>query len=600
MSYAAEPYAQFVDDLLTALTGGEIRKRFRFLESEEPFRLDSPGPILPGSVKVFGQRNTSFHRFLVKQDWTLKNGDQIEWQSAAEAVQPDAGSDFFINFDYRATPGAAPPLTDRNPGSVVRLLAESFGREYAVLSRQLDAVYKAGFLETAKGRDLDQLAALLGMERRTAAFASGSVIFSRSSPAPADISIAAGTKLSTTDAPAVVFETTAKRTLRRGELSVEAPVQALTSDSAGVATAQAIQVIHRPILGVDTVSNPQPTRFGGAAESDESLRWRARRALEGAGQATTGALTAALTSVQGLRDKDIRISEDPIAHPGLVKLNVALPKMDSAKEEQSLIQQAKANVEAARPVGVRLEMNIDAPAVLGENTAGGGTARDEGDQEPNVASELTGGDLFIPVDIVAELAPESLALTADHRQQLIEEGERVIRAFLEEAGIGEILVYNRLVAHLMNLKGVLDVSLELYPHNDQDLPHRRNLVPPNPGVKPVEGVLDVRLAGALVMLDLTVNITLKNAGVLSDKATVQGQIEDQLRQGLKTFGQPELNPAALKALAPDTDDYSYTLNYKAEYLEAGVRIRQQNVRLPLTGLERLFIRKVALAEGVTS
>ena len=40
-------------------------------------------------------------------------------------------------------------LNDRNPGSVTRLLAESFAREFAVLSRQLESVYQAGFLTTA-------------------------------------------------------------------------------------------------------------------------------------------------------------------------------------------------------------------------------------------------------------------------------------------------------------------------------------------------------------------------------------------------------------------------------------------------------------------
>ena len=57
---------------------------------------------------------------------------------------------------------AVPVLNDRNPGSVTRLLAESFAREFAVLSRQLESVYQAGFLSTATGRDLDQVVALVG------------------------------------------------------------------------------------------------------------------------------------------------------------------------------------------------------------------------------------------------------------------------------------------------------------------------------------------------------------------------------------------------------------------------------------------------------
>ena len=49
MTYAAEPYAQFVDDLLSALTGGEVREQFRFLPELEPFKLAASGAVLPAS-----------------------------------------------------------------------------------------------------------------------------------------------------------------------------------------------------------------------------------------------------------------------------------------------------------------------------------------------------------------------------------------------------------------------------------------------------------------------------------------------------------------------------------------------------------------------
>jgi len=84
---------------------------------------------------------------------------------------------FFVNYDLAAQTGAAPLLSDRNPGSVTRLLAESFAREFAVLSRQLEAVYRAGFLDTATGRDLDQLVAILGLNRRDRTYATGTVVF---------------------------------------------------------------------------------------------------------------------------------------------------------------------------------------------------------------------------------------------------------------------------------------------------------------------------------------------------------------------------------------------------------------------------------------
>ena len=94
-------------------------------------------------------------------------------------------------------PQAPPRLTDRNPGSILRTLAESFAREYAVVSRQLERVYDEAFIETADGRALDQLVALVGVTRRTQLFAVGEVVFSRLTPAPGDVTIEAGTPIST-------------------------------------------------------------------------------------------------------------------------------------------------------------------------------------------------------------------------------------------------------------------------------------------------------------------------------------------------------------------------------------------------------------------
>ncbi|MCX6627060.1 MAG: baseplate J/gp47 family protein [Candidatus Solibacter sp.] len=252
MSYAAEPYAQFVDDLLTSLTGGLAREEFRFLKEFEPYRLIAPGAILATTVRVYGQASAAFRRFQSGTDYKVLPDFSIQWQSQGDgkpiagAVWPDEGTYFYANFEYAAPGGVAPQLTDRNPGSVVRLLAESFAREYAVVSKQLDAIYKGAFLETATGRDLDQVAALVGVERRQATFAVGSAVFSRSTPAPADIFVPAGTRLSTSQPPVAAFDTTQAVTLRRGSLSVEAPIQSVAGGNAAIRRARSSPTIRKP------------------------------------------------------------------------------------------------------------------------------------------------------------------------------------------------------------------------------------------------------------------------------------------------------------------------------------------------------------------
>jgi uncharacterized phage protein gp47/JayE len=607
MSYAAEPYAQFVDDLLTSLTGGIIRRQFRFLEEEKPYRLSGPGTIVPTTVRLFGQADGAYRRFLAGTDYRLESDLSITWladnqgEPASGATWPDEGTTFFANFEMQAAAGAAPPLTDRNPGSIVRLLAESFAREYAVLSRQLEAVYRAGFLDTATGRDLEQLCALVGVTRRQMTFAGGTVIFGRSSPAPADIFIPSGTRLSTTEPPAVMFETVEDQTLRRGNLSVEVPIQAMVSGSPGVAAPNTIRAIHRPILGVENVTNPLATRFAGENETDEALRSRARRALEGAGKSTTGAVMAALTTIPGLREKDVRISEDALAHPGVVKLNVALPAM-SSEEQQQTIERVVDLIEETRPVGVRILHNIAAPRPSGAAAPGSGVMPDEGPDPAVIGVTSNPDELFLPVDVKVQVAPATLSLTPQEKSDLESRTKAAAKTFLDEAGIGEILVYNKLVTHLMGLAGVLDVVVEMWPQNAPGSAKRKNLVPDNPGVRPVAGVITVEVGGALVMLDVTASIALKGAGLLGDpttaRAVAQAEIEQQFKDKLPTFGGGSLTVAGLKGLLTDSENYNVLdLHYKAEYTDAGVRIHQQDVQLALTGLERLWVRRVTLSDG---
>lgn len=603
MSYASEPYAQFVDDLLTALTGGVIRQHFRFLKELEPFRLSSSDPVIPGTVQVFGIADGTYRRFARPTDYTLGDDFTIQWRARADgtpapdAVWPDEGTIFYANFESLAQAGAAPLLTDRNPGSVTRLLAESFAREFAVVSRQLEDVYRSGFLDTAAGRDLDQLTALVGVTRRRVTFASGNVLFGRSTPAPADIFIPGGTRLSTAEPPPVIFETTKAQTLRRGNLSVEVPVQAVVSGSSGVVAANAIRVIHRPILGIESVTNSQRTNFSGAVENDEALRGRARRALQGAGLATTGALMSALVTIPGLREKDVQIAEDQLAHPGVVKLNVALPAM-SEDELQRVAKQAIELIEETRPAGVRVLHNIDAPRPIGTASPGTGVVPDEG-EAPVAVGTVAPGSVFMPVNVDVQLAPTTLSLTPQQRNDLVDTARKVVSDFLADAGIGEVLVYNRLIAWLMAIDGVLDVAVQIYPQANPAQPHHKNVVADNPAVRPVAGLISVVVGGALVMLDVLVTVTLKGAGLLGDpstaRASARDQIEAQLRTGLKSRPIPILSVPALLGLLTASDNYTITdLHYKVEYQEAGARIHQQDIQLPLTALEQLWVRKVNL------
>lgn len=610
MSYVAEPYAQFVDDLLTGFTGGHVRESFRLNLEQAPFRLSSTGAVLPQTLRVFGQKESSnnkfeFHLFQINKDFKLSAGKDIVWLAkpdgtpATDAIWPAENTTFYVNYEASGEVQSSPLLTDRSPGSVTRLLAESVGREYAVLSGQLEKVYEGAFLATASGRDLDNVVALIGLERYGRNVAQGMVSFSRTTPSPADITIAAGTRLSTADAPAVSFETSKTMVLQRGQLSVDVPVQALTSESSGIVQANKIVAINRPILGIDSVRNPEASKFASENESDEALRLRAKRALESAGQATIGALLGVLTGLPGLREKDMRFSEDPIEHPGIVNLEIALPEL-SEEQTEDYKRRAMALLEETRPVGIRIRHNIEASLPPGPAEPSNGQVTPV-DGDPVVLGDGLGEKLHMPVDVNVTLQPTRLSLTPAEKEQLIGVGTAEVNSFIADAGLGETLVYNKLISTLMDIEGVLDVSLEMFPSATPEASRTRNVMPNQIGARPIAGSVEVTLGNSLVALDITVELTFSGAGEIgnieSNASSAAMDIRSDLQQALNSFSGEQVDPAILQGLIPGSESYSADeVHYKAEYLDDGIRINQADITLPFSGLERFWIRSVSVLD----
>lgn len=601
MTYAAEPYAQFVDDLLLSLTGGVSRARFSFSSESTRYPLTPLAPIIPSSLTLFGLAGGEYARFQPGRDFVLTADSVVEWRATGDgspapgAVWPDEATTFFANYDSAGGVTAAPLLTDRNPGSVTRLLAESFAREFAVLSKQLESVYDAAFLETSSGRDLDQLVRLVGIERRTRSFATGSVIFSCNAPATGDIPINAGTRLSTAQPPLVVFETSEDRTLRRGDLTVDVPVRAIESGPTGVVPTRAISVVHRPIIGIASASNAQGTTLAGEDESDDALRTRASRALENAGQATRGALLGALASLPGVKEKFVRLEEDHLTRPGVVIANVAA-ELTSADAARAVLL-----LDESRPAGVRVLHNIDAPPALVAAVP------------PNVIDDpLTGPPtlvvvegLYQPVVVRAVVLPISPSLSGADRTALQSTVRAAIAALLADAGIGETVVYNRVVATVMSIEGVLDVAVELYlkPAAGAVVGARRQNLSPPSTLRPklADDDLIVEIASEIVAFDVDVTIVLtdfaRSTGNIADtladaRADVYGLLQDRVGE----IAGP-ITPAALLAQLPPTITYSVTsLDYTVQYLEAGLIVNEDNPTITLGELERPWVRNLHTTE----
>jgi uncharacterized phage protein gp47/JayE len=598
VSYAAEPYSVFVDDLLSNLTGGVTRVRFRFVEEERPYHLAEPDTLRPSSVRVHGLVDGEFHRFSSETDFTIVDGS-VAWREdaaaqglpAATATWPDPGSVFWASYDRAPGHGAPPVLTDRNPGSITRTLAESFALEFGVVAHQLEAIYEAAYVDTAEGSDLDHVVALVGVNRRGQLHARGEVTFRRSTPAPADVTIAAGTLVSTAEPPLVTVETTEPVTLRRGTLSVAAPVRAQAEGPAGVAPAQSLRVIHRPILGVEEATNPAATSFGGGAESDTDLRARAKRALAASGRSTVEAIRGALASLDGIREQDVLVEEDHLAFPGVVKVKVAADLADETALAASLL------LEENRPAGIRIVHDLPAPVVplpsVGGEEGGGGDG-----PAPGGPIDETGVWFTIKIDVT--VTPSTSELTEAQRQRLAADVDTAVRDAVDAIGIGEPIIYNRIVAAVMAVDGVYDAVVDLGPNDAAVAPGRKNLPAPE-GTRPRLDALAVTLRGALVALDITAQVELFDLAATEDPASILATVASDIAARLTAALQvaPDgVTPEVLMGLLPDTEDYAVeALSYTAELLEEGLRVELPNVTIDLTADQQPWVRKVTAKEG---
>jgi uncharacterized phage protein gp47/JayE len=592
MSFAAEPYGSFVEDLLGNLTGGVSRVRFRFVEEDLPFRLGEHERVRPDSLRVQGIAGNEFAQFVRDRDYRF-DGSTISWIErepgvpAAGAVWPDPGTYVWVGFD-RLPGGPAPLLNDRNPGSVVRTLAEAFAREFAVLSEQLDLVYDAAFVDTASGRDLEQIGALLGVDRRGATNARGQVVLRRSTPAPADIDVLAGTLVSTPQAPLVTVETTETATLRRGTLSVAVPVQSVAPGPAGVAAARSLTVLHRPILGVEEVTNPEPLSFGGGPEPDDELRSRIRRTLESGGRSTVGAIRGALASLEHIREQDVVVEEDHLAFPGLVRVTVA------ADLDESTAIQASRLLEEYRPAGVRIVHNLPAPTTplpsIAEDTGGGG--------DGPAASGTTEG-IWEPLEAMVTITPADTQLTDAQRSLLTQDVVTAVHAAVDAIGAGEPLIYNRIVHDVMAVDGVLDAVLAIGRKGSELT--RFNLRPAG-RTRPRldDGDLTVILRGDRVVLDLTVVVerlgTAASQEAAAALAAIKADIEQRLVQEFVVT--PErLSKGDLIARLTATEDYRVEdLDYSVELIDEGLRVSRQDVEVQLDPGQQIWVRRVAVTE----
>jgi uncharacterized phage protein gp47/JayE len=460
MTFVAQPFELFADDLLTALTGGMTREEHQFVGAEERYSLASPGAIA-STVKVSGQRNDASVVFEGGKDYEYDAGQGVvRWQS--DGRLPDDRSYFYINY---YVDGARRRLTDRNPGSVTTTLGEAFAREFAVVHKQMEQIYLSAFVDSADGSSLDHVAALLALTRKDAKFAGGEVLLKRTTPADGDISIPAGTLLSTADGRN--FETTDKRTLRRGQLSVVVPIRAQVEGPAGRVDKNQITNINRPIFGIEAAINDAPTFFATAKETDDELRRRIRGTLERAGKSTTNAIKFSLIEeISGVNEGNVQVSESSQT-TGAVEVKFGL----KGTIEPDFVRRVEETIFNARPAGVRVSHNL--PTRTGISSQMSAISRGEAmelfrrEGQPvktkHVDAELQKrfpeGLLPVEVDVVLRLSEPNLS--AAQKESIEDSVRSAIADFIEGLPMGADIVYSKLLGRIVDSDDVSDAALLL-------------------------------------------------------------------------------------------------------------------------------------------
>jgi len=457
MSFVPEPYEQFVDDLLTSLTGGSVREEHQFTGSDSPYSLSRPGAI-PFTLKVTGTRNDQYAVFEQGIEFSYDDSVQaIRWKQSAKL--PDLSTHFYVNYYLQDVQSR---LTDRNPGSVTTTLAEAFGREFAVLHRQMDGIYRSAFIDLATGTSLDHIAALLAITRKDPRFASGEVLFKRTTPAPGDILIPPGTVVSTDRGQN--FETTDKRTLRQGQLSINAPIRAQVEGVPGKVDAATIKNVNRPIFGIEAVQNDEQTFFASGRETDAELKRRIIGTLERAGKSTVDAIRYALIEdVSEITEENIQVSEPAL---GMVEVKLGIEKSTAA-----LVSRVEESIFNARPAGIRVTHNLLSETKSISQQAADAITRSQAVDDLKGQGEPA--DLnHVPPDVLALMPSQVMPMRAEAllslagqnlpaaQKESIEDSSRTIIAnYINGLPMGAPLMFNKLLGLLVQSDQIADASL---------------------------------------------------------------------------------------------------------------------------------------------
>lgn len=482
MPLTRKTYRQIAKDILTQITGGEAAEGHTYVVGKTIYSL-SNSPVA-GISEVKGTSKGATKVFAKNIDYRLI-GDAVEWLGGGE--HPDEKTSFTVTYTFTRSSG----ISDVNPGSVVRTTVEAIAREIEYLYAHMDQAYLSGFLDTATGEALDLVVSLLGIKRKPPQPSSGYVTFGRSmepetltitgevhlydgsleyslkkplvkeivkiegmvkgSPVTferdvdyglversvrwlpdgkkpdtrsvfrvdytchQEIVIPKGTNVATfsprpeESRSFTTIEETPLKPTSEGKWEAEVPVICHVAGRWGNVLAGTVTVMPKPVQGVEYIINKADITNGVEAEIDSELRERAKHALEFAGKATVSSLESAIRAVEGVRS--LLIEDMPEGVAGIVKVIADGGDIDEVSRV----------IEETRAAGIKVEFSRPRIVYI------------------NVSLTLT---------LPKEISP-TVAAT---------EAEKLVRSYISSLGIGDDVLYSKIIDSALSVTGALDVT----------------------------------------------------------------------------------------------------------------------------------------------
>ena len=194
--------------------------------------------------------------------------------------------------------GANVNTSENSPlGMFMKVIAFAIGTLWQVA----EDIYFSAYKDTATGIQLDRVCQYIGITRKPADRATGSVIFTGT----AGTVIPANTIVK---ADEILFWTLTVVTVGV-DGTVSANIMALEAGVIGNVQPGTINALFKTVSGVSAVINTLATSGGDEAESDDELRTRFDQSISAGGSSTTSSIEAHIYAVQDVVDVDVTENE---------------------------------------------------------------------------------------------------------------------------------------------------------------------------------------------------------------------------------------------------------------------------------------------------